>query len=90
MFWEHGEVTLGGVEGLELRLVGSWNKQVSHYHVSETGTKERANSVCSSDEVKGFRDEMCWIVDGVVWKERDSYGRMGLSDGQRKRVFVYI
>jgi len=38
MFWEHGEVTLGGVEGLELRLVGSWNKQVSHYHVSETGT----------------------------------------------------
>jgi len=38
MFWEHGEVTLGGVKGLELRLVGSWNKQVSHYHVSETGT----------------------------------------------------
>jgi len=38
MFWERGEVTLGGVEGLELRLVGSWNKQVSHYHVSETGT----------------------------------------------------
>ena len=38
MFWERGEVTLGGVEGLELRLVGSWNKQVSYYHVSETGT----------------------------------------------------
>jgi len=38
MFWECGEVTLGGVEGLELRLAGSWNKQASHYHVSETGT----------------------------------------------------
>jgi len=38
MFWEHGEITLGGVEGLELRLVGNWNKQVSHYHVGETGT----------------------------------------------------
>ena len=31
---------------------------------------------------------MCWIVDGVVWKERDGHGRMGLSDGQRKKVFV--
>jgi len=38
MFWERGEVTLGGVKGLELRLVGSWNKQESHYHVSETDT----------------------------------------------------
>jgi len=38
MFWEHREITLGGVEGLELRLVGSWNNQVSHYHVGETGT----------------------------------------------------
>jgi len=38
MFWEHGKITLGCVEGLELRLVGSWNEQVSHYHVSETGT----------------------------------------------------
>jgi len=44
----------------------------------------------SSDEIKGFRDEMCWIVDGVVWKERDGNGRMGLGDGQRKRVFEYI
>ena len=38
MFWEHGEITLGGVKRLELRLVESWNRQVSHYHVSEIGT----------------------------------------------------
>ena len=38
MVWEHGEVTLEGEKGLKLRLVESWNKQVPHYHVSETGT----------------------------------------------------
>jgi len=38
MFCEKGEITLGGVEGLELRLVRRWNEQESHYDISKTGT----------------------------------------------------
>jgi len=41
MFWEQEEITLGGVEHLELRLVRRWIKRVSHYDISETGTSIR-------------------------------------------------
>lgn len=41
VFWEQGEITLGRVEGLELRFVRRWNEQVSHYDISKTGTSIR-------------------------------------------------
>jgi len=68
-------MTLGLVEGLELRL-------------------GRESSAGSRNEVKRFRYEICWKVEGMVWKERDGDGTI-LSEGQEerftcRRVFVYI
>jgi len=37
MFWVHTGNTIRGVEVLELRLAGRWNRWVSHYDDSETG-----------------------------------------------------
>jgi len=31
---------------------------------------------------------MCRIVEGVVWKQKDGYGRIDLSEGQRAKFFV--
>jgi len=43
---------------------------------------------------KGLKEEMCWKVEGVVWKARDGDGRKDLNDGEEKSFlyesFVYI
>jgi len=82
MFWEHGEVTLGGVEGLELRLVGSWNKQVSHYHVSETGTCIRNVKDGQTLYVRSHPV----IPDGQI--SENTSGTTGFPEQQRGGEFV--
>jgi len=43
---------------------------------------------------KGLKEEICWKVEGVVWKARDGDGRTYLNDGEEESFlyesFVYI
>ena len=63
-----------------------------HYDVCETGTgirniQEGKTLHIVETKSRGFRDEMCWTVEGMFRKERDGYGRNGL-EGRTRKGFV--